>query len=119
MRKKRGSEQLFRHLAGQPGPAQRPEAVGAADSVGWRRQALPWLRADLVLRSKQLKSGPSAQAAQARQALAHWRRDAALAGVRDPEALARLPAAEQAAWRKLWAEVDALLAPPTGPEVGP
>jgi tetratricopeptide (TPR) repeat protein len=105
-------------VAARAGCGQGKDAgrLSAADSAGWRRQALTWLRADLVLRSKQLESGPSAQAAQARQALAHWRRDADLAGVRDPEALARLPAAEQAAWRELWAEVEALLAPPPGPK---
>jgi hypothetical protein len=39
----------------------------------------------------------------------HWQADAALVGVRDKEALAKLPAQEQEAWQKLWAEVEAVL----------
>jgi hypothetical protein len=41
-----------------------------------------------------------------------WQRDARLAGVRDPAALAHLPEAERAAWRKLWQDVEAVLHPP-------
>jgi hypothetical protein len=37
--------------------------------------------------------------------LAHWPADADLAGVRDKAELARLPQAERAAWRELWADV--------------
>ena len=44
------------------------------------------------------------------QTLQHWQADPDLAGVRDADALAKLPEAERAAWRSLWAEVDALLA---------
>jgi hypothetical protein len=43
------------------------------------------------------------------QTLRHWRSNAALAGVRDAEGLAKLPRAERAAWGELWAEVDGLL----------
>jgi hypothetical protein len=43
------------------------------------------------------------------QRLRHWQNDSDLAGVRDPEALARLPEAERAAWRKLWGDVADLL----------
>ena len=41
--------------------------------------------------------------------LQHWKEDGDLAGIRDPEALAKLPAEEQRVWRALWADVDALL----------
>jgi hypothetical protein len=37
-----------------------------------------------------------------------WQKSPALAGVRDQDALAQLPAEERAAWEKLWADVDAL-----------
>jgi WD40 repeat protein/tetratricopeptide (TPR) repeat protein len=36
-----------------------------------------------------------------------WRRDSDLASVRDPAALAKLPAAEQAQWKKFWTKVAA------------
>ena len=41
--------------------------------------------------------------------MSHWQEDADLAGVRDADALAKLPPDEQDAWRKLWADVDAVL----------
>jgi hypothetical protein len=44
------------------------------------------------------------------KALRHWKQDADLAGVRDKEALEKLPEAERTEWRKLWAEVDELIA---------
>jgi hypothetical protein len=41
--------------------------------------------------------------------LEHWKRTPDLAGFRDPEALKRLPAEEEKAWRALWLDVDSLL----------
>jgi hypothetical protein len=35
--------------------------------------------------------------------LLRWLEDPAFAGVREPDARARLPAAEQQAWQQLWA----------------
>jgi tetratricopeptide (TPR) repeat protein len=73
-----------------------------------RRQALSWLRADLALYEAHLKRDPRfSQATAAR--LAHWQQDADLASVRDKDALARLPADERTAWRRLWSDVAALL----------
>ena len=38
-----------------------------------------------------------------------WQEDADLAGVRDTNALAKLPATEHDAWHKLWDDVAVLL----------
>jgi hypothetical protein len=38
----------------------------------------------------------------------HWLQDSDLAGVRNAEALAKLPEAERKEWQKLWQEVEAL-----------
>jgi hypothetical protein len=46
----------------------------------------------------------------AAQTLRHWQRNADLQGVRDVDALARLPKAERDAWLDLWADVEALRA---------
>ena len=74
-----------------------------------RGQALDWLRADLTARDKlrqdDAKAGPAVQ-----QTLQDWKTNADLAGVRDADALDKLPEAERTAWRKLWTDVDALLA---------
>ncbi len=53
--------------------------------------------------------------------VAYWKADADLAGIRDAEALAKLPDEERAAFAKLWADVDALIAEVAGegPKSGP
>jgi tetratricopeptide (TPR) repeat protein len=79
------------------------------EKARWRRQALTWLRADLALRVKQLASGKAADRQEVAAKMRHWEQDSDLAGVRDPAAVARLPADEQEAWKKLWADVAALL----------
>jgi hypothetical protein len=43
-----------------------------------------------------------------RKLLRHWQEDGDLSGVREPAALAALPAGEGKAWRRLWADVEAL-----------
>jgi tetratricopeptide (TPR) repeat protein len=90
---------------------QGQDTAGLSDEgrSGLRRQALTWLRADLRAWDR-LAGGTAPQAsAAAARALAHWRRDADLAGLRDEAVLAKLPEAERQAWRKLWADVAALL----------
>jgi serine/threonine-protein kinase len=74
-----------------------------------RRQALDWLRADLDVWAKQAAADTEADRAPVRQTLGRWQRDPALAGLRDAPELAKLPADEQEACRKLWADVEALL----------
>src|SRR5262249_27361485 len=64
------------------GQGKDAAALNATERLRWRRQALTWLRAELVARARQLASGSLEQAAQTRRALEHWRRDSDLAGVR-------------------------------------
>jgi hypothetical protein len=49
------------------------------------------------------------QHARIRQMLQDWQKDPDLAGIRDSVAVAKLPAGEQEACKKLWADVAALL----------
>jgi serine/threonine-protein kinase len=74
-----------------------------------RAQALGWLQAELAIWSRMLGSGLPQARPVVRQTLQHWQADPDLAGVRDAEELAKLPAAERAAWRALWADIDARL----------
>jgi tetratricopeptide (TPR) repeat protein len=75
-----------------------------------RQQALEWLRAELDLWTKLLESANDEQRAAIVQTLNHWRNvDADLLGIRDENELAKLPKSERDAFRKLWADVDALL----------
>jgi serine/threonine-protein kinase len=74
-----------------------------------RRQALEWLRADLLLWTNQL-GGKEGQKSVAVQQLRHWQEDPNLAGVRDPAGLSKLPLDEREAWGKLWAQIGTLVA---------
>jgi tetratricopeptide (TPR) repeat protein len=74
-----------------------------------RNQALDWLGAELAQRTKQLESGQPAERTAAQEALRHWQKDSALAGLRDAAALTKLPPEERTAWTKLWADVAALV----------
>jgi hypothetical protein len=80
-----------------------------AEKAKLRQQARDWLRADLVLRGQQLEAGTDSARREVRAKLEHWKTDRDLAGVRDPEALDKLPDEEWQAWRAFWGEVDALL----------
>ncbi len=75
----------------------------AAEQARWRKQARVWLREEMAAMAR--GGDRSAVVAQLR----YWKKDRWLAGLRDPKNLARLPRAEQADCRRLWAEVDDLL----------
>ena len=72
-------------------------ALSEASRAKLRRQALDWLHADLVLRDRQLKAGTAEAIAKVRQSLFYWKADRDLGGVRDPDALTKLPDEEQKA----------------------
>ena len=74
-----------------------------------RQQALAWLRADLEQWAKRPEAGKPEDRQVMRAKLEHWQRDTDLASVRDADALQKLTAQEQEAWRKLWADVAELL----------
>jgi hypothetical protein len=76
-----------------------------ATRAGFRRQALGWLRADLEARRRLLEQEPEKTRGVVASNLHAWLWDPHFAGVRGPEALAQLPAAERPAWQKFWADV--------------
>jgi tetratricopeptide (TPR) repeat protein len=77
------------------------------DRTRLRKQALDWLRADLAAWTK--LADDAKEHARIRQMLQHWQKDPDLAGIRDPDAVAKLPADEPEACKKLWADVADLL----------
>jgi tetratricopeptide (TPR) repeat protein len=95
-------------LAGA-GRDEDPSPTDDEERARWRKQAVAWLEADLAARSKQFEGGRPETRATASRALRHWKNDADLAGIRDPESIARLPDEEQRECRNLWSKVDALL----------
>jgi serine/threonine-protein kinase len=83
--------------------------LSEAERARWRKQAREWLQADLAAWTKKLASGAAADRALVQKTLAHWRTDSDLAGLRDPDELAKLPGQEREACGQLWHEVTALL----------
>jgi tetratricopeptide (TPR) repeat protein len=94
------------------GRGQDAQEIDAMERARWRKQALDWLRADLALRVAQMKSPSSV--AEATGNLGYWQLDPDLAGLRDQDGLAKLPAPEREEWQKLWAEVRRLRAGAAG-----
>ena len=74
-----------------------------------RGQALAWLKGELAAWSRTFGDGKPASRTAALRALALWKNDPDLAGVRDEPGLAKLPEDERQPWRALWADVDTLL----------
>jgi serine/threonine-protein kinase len=93
--------------AGRPKDDEPPPDDAARARL--RAQALEWMKAELAAWSKALGSAPPQGREVVRQALRQWQDDDALAGLRDPDALAALPEAERAACQRFWDDVDALL----------
>ena len=80
-----------------------------AERTVWRKQAIEWLRADLLLWARILESGRSGPGAALRQSLAHWLSDGDLADLRDEPAITRLSEREREECRAFWKEVETLL----------
>ena len=74
-----------------------------------RVQALDWLMAELAASAKCLDGGDPKLRDQVARTLQHWKSDTDLTGIRDREALTKLPEAERIAWQSLWADVEGLL----------
>jgi formylglycine-generating enzyme required for sulfatase activity/WD40 repeat protein len=79
-----------------------------------RGQALTWLKAELAWLGKQLERDRSGERAAVEAVLLGWQKDGFLAGIRNADALARLPADEQKACTQFWDDVAALLAQAEG-----
>jgi hypothetical protein len=91
------------------GQRKDDEELDDKQRLRWRKQALDWLRADLGAYEKLQESGKGKDPISVPQRLGHWQHDRDLAGLRDQEAVAKLPAEERQACQKLWADVDALM----------
>ncbi len=74
-----------------------------------RKQALDWLRAELIAWTGLVESGPPETRVSIAQTLEHWQQDSDLASLRDEAELAKLPAEEQQAFQQLWTKVAELL----------
>src|SRR5262249_44479124 len=93
------------------GQGQDADKLDAKEKARLRGRALAWLRADLEAMGRLLDKGadPARLAAGVGKVLRYGQADPGLAGVRGPEALAKLPEAERQPWQKLWKDVSDLL----------
>jgi serine/threonine protein kinase/tetratricopeptide (TPR) repeat protein len=93
------------------GQGKDAERLDAKQRASLRRQAGDWLRADLVAWSRLLDRQPNqaGSAAWATNALRRWLAEPDLAGVRGPQALAKLAETERQSWQQFWDEVAAML----------
>jgi tetratricopeptide (TPR) repeat protein len=91
------------------GQGQDADRLSDEERTRLRRQALDWLRADLAAWTRVMEKTPPQARPAVQRELQHWQKDPDLAGLRDKDALAKLPAAEGEVCRKLWADVDGLL----------
>jgi eukaryotic-like serine/threonine-protein kinase len=107
------AQQHRRHAACAAALASADKGVDAAgaspkEQARLRRQALDWLRADLAAYTRLVEKGDRDARQVVQQRLTDWLGDADLASVREPQALKQLSPDEEATWRRLWADVDAL-----------
>jgi tetratricopeptide (TPR) repeat protein len=92
------------------GEGEDAAGLGEDDRRRLRRQALDWLRADLNVAARRLKPNGAPTDAWSRWFCDHsLNRNPDLKSIRDPAALAKLPAQEQVEFRQLWADAAALL----------
>ena len=86
------------------------DAAGLDDKerIRLREQARDWLTADIALWAKVADNKDPKARELVRKTLQNWQSDADLAGIRDAEAVAKLPEAERDACKKLWEEVAAV-----------
>jgi tetratricopeptide (TPR) repeat protein len=87
------------------GEGQDAAALDEKERGQLRRQALDWLRTDLEAWRRLPTKEPDKARLGVTQQMSHWLSDPDFAGVRGPEALAKLPEAERPAWQKLWQDV--------------
>jgi eukaryotic-like serine/threonine-protein kinase len=90
------------------GQGKEEQPLDGAARARLRRQALDWLKAELLAWGKALDSGPPQARPFLVKTLSRWQQDSDLAGLRDRAALAKLPAEERVACTQLWADVAAL-----------
>ncbi len=91
--------------------AKDESRVDDAAQARWRSQARTWLEAELATWTKILiDAGPAELKAQIVPTLKHWKADSDLAGIRDEQAVAKLPESERLAFKQLWKDVDQLSA---------
>jgi hypothetical protein len=90
------------------GQGKDADKLDAKERTRLRKVSQGWLRADLKAWRQELSRSPDKAGPEIAQRMRHWLHDDSFAGVRGPDALARLAEAERPSWQDLWKEVEAL-----------
>ena len=90
------------------GQGKDADEINDQERARLRRQALDWLRVELAAWHKALQEQPDKNRSAVWVKVITCQTERDLNGVRDAQALAKLPPAEQEAWRSLWTEVAQL-----------
>jgi serine/threonine protein kinase/tetratricopeptide (TPR) repeat protein len=102
------------HAAVLAGCGRGQDAAGldVKERANLRRRARDWLGADLEVWGRLLDARRDQRdfAAKVAGEMRSWLRNANFAGVREPEALAKLAESERETWQKLWNDVEVTLA---------
>ena len=89
---------------GEDGPR-----LADAERARWRGQSRQWLQADLATLTSALDSDSNASRDLSTKMFTLWQAQADFAGLREPDALNKLPAAERQTWIAFWKQIgDAL-----------
>ena len=94
-------------VAGCGGGADAPW-LGEQERTQFRQQAREWLRADLDALAARLRGDPAPDRAMVKDSLRRWRESSDLAGLRDPDAMIKLPPAERSECLSLWNDFNLL-----------
>src|SRR5262249_7276356 len=81
--------------------------LDAAARTRLRKQAVAWLRAELEAAAKPLPAGPPAERSRLVLRLRQWTMDAALASLRDPDEVGKLPGDQRALLQGLCSDHEA------------
>lgn len=92
------------------GTGQNVVPLDAGGMGHWRRMAQEWIRADLGLFFPRSGQRSPVQASLALRRFRRWQQDSALAGLREPAALAQWPAEERENWQRLWRDLESVQA---------
>jgi serine/threonine-protein kinase len=91
------------------GQGKDTDKLDEQERVRLRHQAVAWLRADLMYWTRQARSAKPSDRAVVRKRMQHWQQETDLAGLRDQDAVAKLPAGEREACQQLWTDVAEVL----------
>ena len=95
-------------LAGCGEGEDEPKADDATRAK-WRARARTWLEAELAAWIRIHDAGLAELKAQIVPTLQHWKADSDLTGIRDEQAIAKLPDSERTAFKQFWKDVDQLI----------